>query len=597
MPNAPSRAELKKQTSSGVSDKKTPKRKSLFIRLASLFVGEQALPRSTVISSFAINLLGLALPLVMLQIYDRILTNNSVATLAYLMLGLATAIIVEAGLKVTRAYLMSWKATKQSFQSSLNAVSRLVYAPSDVFHKKSTNAWMDSLESLNKFNAFSTGQSRLILLDLPFIGIYLGVIFLVGGKIGFVLMAMVALFTLIIVIRAKALRRALEEQSNHSNQRDDFIAETLEGIATVKTMIMEPQMQRRFERLQQTTSILSHKSISLSNELQIYSTLLGNIILISMVSVGALMVIGGTLSVGTLACCTLLTSRILQPVMRGIQVLMELETAQLALEKSQVLFQLPEADFDGHEQEIKCRGEIAICNAGFVFPGKKQPALKSVNLDVKPGEIIGIRGEHSGGKTTLLRLIGGDLRPTTGEVLVDGKVIADRENTPLAENITYISRKSAIFEGTIMENITMFKSGPEIVKNARIATTLLALEDDIHRMPLGYDTPIGHGISEVLPAGMVQRIIIARALTLRPAILLFNEANTMLDMSSDAALRTAFERLKGHMTIILISNRPSLLAIADQQFTINDGTLEPFIDNYKPRQQSAAQQPQVRSAS
>ena len=553
---------------------KAPKRRSILVGIIGLFVGKQALPRSTIASSFIINLLGLALPLVMLQIYDRILANQSLSTLAYLMLGLSLAIVIEAGLKITRAYLMSWAATKQSFQSDLDAITRLVYAPFKVFQQKPANVWMDRLESLNQFNAFSTGQSRLILLDLPFVAIYLSVIFLVAGNLGYVLVGLIAVFTGIIVLRAKALRRVLEERSNHNNQRDDFISETLEGIETVKSMIMEPQMQRRFERLQQTTSLISHKSITLSNELQIYSSLLGNIILISVVTVGALMVIGSSISIGTLACCTLLTSRVLQPVMRGIQVLMELENAQLAQSKARALFELPEVEFDNDQEIPPCRGEIRLRNAGFTHEGKDAPALKNISLQVAPGEIIGIRGEHAAGKSTLLKMMAGELAPDTGECLVDGQVISARENTLLAKNITYISQKSAIFEGTIMDNITMFQHGPDIIKRARQAAGRLALEDDIHRMPLGYDTLIGQGISDVLPAGMIQRIVIARALALKPTILLFNEANSMLDMRSDSALKQAFASLKGKMTIVIISNRPSLLAIADQQFILKDATLQ-----------------------
>ena len=575
---------------------KRPKKKFILTRIIGLFIGEQALPRSTVISSFIINLLGLALPLVMLQIYDRILVNKSISTLAYLMLGLSLVIIIEATLKVIRAYLMSWKATKQSFQSDLDAITRLVYAPFNVFQKNPANVWMDRLESLNQFNAFSTGQARLILLDLPFVAIYLSVIFLIAGNLGYVLVGSVLVFVCVIVLRAKALRKVLEERSNHNNQRDDFIAETLEGIETVKSMIIEPQMQRRFERLQQTTSEITHKSITLSNELQIYSSLLGNVILISLVSVGALMVIDGTLSVGTLACCTLLTSRVLQPVMRGIQVLMELESAQLAQEKAQALFELPDVEFNKNQETPACRGEIELRKVDFTHNGNDTPTLKDINIHVAPGEIIGIRGEHASGKTTLLKLISGELTPDIGECLVDGQIISARENTLLARNITYVSQNSAIFEGTIMDNITMFRHGPETIRNARNAASMLALEDDIHRMPLGYDTIIGQGISEILPAGMVQRIVIARALALNPTILLFNEANSMLDMRSDAALKDALSRLKGTMTIIMISNRPSLLAIADQQLTLKDGTLRPYIYDAGQNNRSVPQA-EVRSAS
>lgn len=539
----------------------------------SLFSGDQALPRSTVVSSLIINVLGLALPLVMLQIYDRILVNQSVATLGYLMFGLAVAISIEACLKVVRAYLMSWSATKQNFLKNLDAVTRAVYARPDRFEKEASNVWMDRFESLDQFNAFSAGQSRLIMLDLPFVAIYLSVIFLVAGSLGFVLLGMVGLFVAVVVLRAKALRKVLAEQSDHNSRRDDFISETLQGIESVKSMAMEPQMQRRFERLQQTNSAISHRTMLLSNELQTYSQLIANIVLISIVTAGAAMAIYGLLSVGTLACCTLLTSRVMQPVMRGIQVLMELESAQLARENAAALFGLPNVEEDQEELEATFTGEISLANATYLYGDGEKPALQQAYMHAAPGEIVGIRGEHASGKSTLVKLISGELAPTTGICQIDGRDVHTVSHAELSRNIVYVSQDSAIFEGTIMDNITMFRSGPQRIRNAREAARLIELEDDIHRMPQGYDTPIGQGIAEALPRGMVQRITIARALALKPAILLFDEANSMLDMRSDAALKDGLMQLKGQLTILLISNRPSLLALADKTFVLKNGLM------------------------
>ena len=488
------------------------------------------------------------------------------------MLGLAAAIIIEAGLKIFRAYLMSWAATKQSYKSDLDAVSRVLHAPVDEFEKVASNVWMDRLEALNQFNAFTTGQSRLVLLDLPFVAIYLGVIFLVGGSLGFVLVAMVGLFVALVVLRARSLRLVLEERNTQNSKRDDFITESLDGIATVKSMAMEPQMQRRFERLQQASAAISHRHMSLSNELQIYSSLLGNSVLISIVSVGAIMAIQGIISIGTLACCTLLTSRVMQPVMRGIQVLMELENAQLSRERSRELFKLPHVPVKQKKSGKRGRGDISLRNVRFTCPNDNSLILNNLSLRAAPGEIIGIRGERDCGKSALLKMISGEISPSTGSCRIDGRKISDPDNAKLVNTISYVSQETTIFEGSIMDNITMFRRGP-IIDHARMAARLINLEDDIHRLPKGYDTKIGQGITDVLPGGMVQRIVIARALAFEPSILLFDEANSLLDMRSDAALKAGLNALKGKMTIILISNRPSLLAIADKRYVLENGTL------------------------
>ncbi|MCP5083944.1 MAG: ATP-binding cassette domain-containing protein [Alphaproteobacteria bacterium] len=564
-------------------------RSSFISDIVSLFSGKQALARSTIVSSFVINVLGLALPLVMLQVYDRILVNQSVATLGLLMMGLSTAILVEGGLKVIRAYLMSWSATKQNYSQNLEAVRRAVYAPPDRFEKEPANIWMDRFESLDQFNAFTAGQSRLIILDLPFVAIYLTVIFLVAGSLGFVLIGMIGLVVSVILVRAQAMRKVLAEQLKHDSRRDDFIAETLQGIESVKSMAMEPQMQRRFERLQQTNSAISHQSILLNGELQTYSQLIANIVLVSMVTVGAISVINGALSVGTLACCTLLTSRVMQPVMRGIQVIMEIQSAKLAQDNAVKLLDLPSVDLATEGEAVPEMGEIELKSATFTYGGSEKPALQDVSLHVAPGEIVGIRGEHASGKSTLIRLISGEIEPSRGLCRINGKDAHAISHAELSRNMVFVSQDSAIFEGTVMDNISMFRSGPQAIKSAREAAQLIALEDDIHRMPKGYDTPIGQGITHALPRGMVQRITIARALAVNPPILLFDEANSMLDMRSDTALKNGLMQLAGKMTILLISNRPSLLAIANKTYVLKSGVLSEYTPASQSRPFAAAQ--------
>lgn len=561
----------------------------LLSNIGSLFTGKQALARSTIVSSFVINVLGLALPLVMLQVYDRILVNQSTATLGLLMLGLCTAILLEAGLKIIRAYLMSWAATKQNYAQNLEAVSRAVHAPPDRFEKEPSNIWMDRFESLDEFNAFSAGQSRLIILDLPFVGIYLTVIFLVAGPLGFVLLGLIGFVVSVIVVRARAMRKVLAEQLTHDSRRDDFIAETLEGIESVKSMAMEPQMQRRFERLQQTNSSISHQGILLNGELQTYSQLTANIVLIAMVTVGAVLAIKGVLSVGTLACCTLLTSRVMQPVMRGIQVIMEIEGAKLAHENASKLMDLPPVTLEPLAEAPTEPGEIKLQNVSYTYDGGESPAIDDVSLHVGPGKIIGIRGEHASGKSTLIRLISGELAPSVGSVEINGKAAHTISRAELSRTMVFVSQDSAIFEGSVMDNIAMFKTGPHAIKAARDAAQLIALEDDVHRMPKGYDTLIGNGITDALPRGMVQRITIARALAMNPSILLFDEANTMLDMRSDTALKEGLKSLAGHMSILLISNRPSLLAIADKSYVLKNGALTEFVPAPQARPLPAAQ--------
>ncbi|MGI9423404.1 MAG: peptidase domain-containing ABC transporter [Hyphomicrobiaceae bacterium] len=533
------------------------------------------LPRSVVIVSVMINLLGLALPLVILQVYDRVLVNGSLGTLLWLMVGLGGVIVLEATLKLMRSYLMSWAATKAAYLSEADAIGRVLTAPVRDLERESASAWMDRLDALEQFNAFKSGQSRLALVDLPFMALYLVIIYLVAGPLVFVVVAIVAVFAWMITSKASALRSILLQRMEHDHRRYDFITEALTSIEAIKSMAMEPQMQRRLERLQTSSAEIMFRKNLLGNELTTMTSLMTNVILIGVVSFGATMAIGGALSVGALACTTMLTSRLIQPIIRFIPVCLELESARIAQERSSLLFALDSAgaDRDLHLDDVE--GTIAFRDVQFSYSDAGPPLISIESLDVAAGEIIGIKGEQSIGKSTILKLISGELVPTGGSIRIEDKEASGPWNDALTMWINHVRHDADIFQGSILDNITMFQEG-QIISKARAAAQLIGLEETINRLPSGYDTQLGSGASETLPAGLLQQITVARALAAEPKILLFDEANSLLDMGADKALRDGLAKLKGRMTQILISNRPSFLAIADHVFELRDGQLLPM---------------------
>ena len=215
--------------------------------------------------------------------------------------------------------------------------------------------------------------------------------------------------------------------------------------------------------------------------------------------------------------------------------------------------------------------------------------LKDVDLVIKPGEMIGLCGGDGSGKSSIAKLIRGEYPPTSGAVMVDGYEPSGEWRSALEEWISYVPQNASIFQGTILENIAMFRSG-DAIDAAREAAQLIGLEADIHRLPSGYDMRLNEGITEELPVGIIQRIIIARALARKSRILLFDEGNSALDGASDRLLREGLQKLKGQKTIILVSQRPSLLRIADRVLELADGRLSDFASGQGDQQAQAARQ-------
>jgi ATP-binding cassette subfamily C protein LapB len=373
------------------------------------------------------------------------------------------------------------------------------------------------------------------------------------------------------VRRSSALRAVAEQRAGHDDQRHDFIMESLSGIESIKSMAMEPQIQRRFERLQQVGVKASHDAILLGNEAQNGGNLLSSLTMISVVTVGALMVIGGSLSMGTLAACTLLSGRTIQPLLRGLDLWTQIQSLSVTRRRVCSLFELPEAPAIA-APVVNCTGVIAVRNLGFAHAPDRPAVFSNLDLDVAAGEFLGLRGGDGVGKSTLLSILRGDLVPSRGEVRIDGYDPSGPHRAALGAMVASVPQSAELFRGTILENITLFRTG-EAIDSAREAARLIGLEAIIHHLPEGYDTMVGEGVSSTLPDGLCQRIAIARALAGRPKILLFDEANSALDVKSDRLLREGLATLKGRMTVILASQRPSLLRIADRIVVLRDGAL------------------------
>jgi ATP-binding cassette subfamily C protein LapB len=532
------------------------------------------LPTPIIVASIVSSFLGLALPLAVLQIYDRILPNQSTETLTLLTLGLFAAFTLDAILKVLRSYLLGWNAVRSGFDAQLTAVTRLLRAPHARVEKEPPGIWVDGLEAVRELSAFEGGQSRLLTLDIPLAGIFLIVLGLVGGPLIIVPILLIAGFGALSAYHGKRLQKVLANRSDQDNRKHDFLVESLTGIHTLKGLAMEPMILRRFERLQKGSAIASYDTILLGNKLQSMGIMFANLMMISVVSVGALLVMAGSLSIGGLACCSLLSGRLTQPVLRGIGMWTEFQNIQLAQERAGKFNELELSGGTTSTLAGEITGSIELNDVGFEYPGaKNRSCLAGISLQVSPGEFVGIKGEDGSGRSTLVKLITGELKPTTGSVVIGGlESCPDREQLQV-KDVAYVSANTATFKGTILENITMFRTGAA-VEAAQHAAKLIGLEDDIHRLPDGYDTPLAQGVAQTLSSGLLQRVAIARALARNPRILIFDEANSLLDFQSDASLRAGLESLKGAMTAIIISNRPSFLSIAERVYDLKGGTLE-----------------------
>lgn len=539
------------------------------------------MPPAVAIASVLVNLMSLVLPLAVMQVYDRIIPRMALETLSALALTIAGVVILEAVLRVARGYVVSWQATSLAWQVHRDLLGRLLAMPDAQIDRESASRMLDRVQALMTYAEWHGSPSRLVLVDVPFVILFLGLMALIGGWLAAIPIALFLLLGLAALRRGEDLRRASAERATEDMKIRDFLIETLTGLTTVKAGAMEAQMLRRFERLQEGLAARTSRIIRLGEEAQAFAGLLSNLTQMVTVTWGAVLVIQGVLSVGTLACCVMLAGRAVQPLLRCIAVWNELQSVMVGLDEAAPLLALPPAD--GKNETERPSGALPVSLRTVSLSRREGGALilENATLHVPAGTILAVSGRDGAGKSTLVEALCGRVRPVSGEILVGGCALPD-ERDLVKDGIALVQSTPATVRGTIIDNIAMYRIGEER-EITREAARLIGLEADINKLPLGYDTPLGEGVTAELPPGLVQRIVIARAIARRPGLLILDEANGALDLRADQLLARGLLRLRGHTTILIVTNRPSFAQIADQRLVLADGRL------------SAADQPPLRT--
>lgn len=530
------------------------------------------MPASVVVSSILINLLSLFMPLAVMQVYDRIIPRQAVETLTVLVLVLTLSVTTEAIFRAARNHVVSWSATILAWRTHREVLKRVMAAPAQFLETESASRNLDRIQALVTYAEWHGSPSRLVLADLPFVALYVGLMVIVGGWLASIPIILFFILGIAAHRRSVTVRKTNVNRATEDMKARDFLIEALNGLPTIKASAMESQMQRRFERLQETIASHSFASIRLAEETQAFAGLLSSLTQMVTVTVGAVFVITGTLSVGALACCVMLAGRAVQPLLRCVAVWNELQSVIVGLEKADPLLHLPRVPNRTRAVWTKGPMDIRFDGVSFRHSADGRTILDRASIAVPAGGILAITGRDGSGKSTLVDLLCGYLPEYGGEIRIGG-FDPRHDSAVLKQNVAVVRPGGSMMRGTIMDNITMFRKGDEI-ELAIHAARLIGLDAQISKLPLGYQTVMSEGPSAELPSGLVQRIAIARAIARRPSVIILDEANGALDMSSDHLLANGLRRLKGFTTILIITNRPSFAAIADQTWRLEAGRLE-----------------------
>lgn len=533
-------------------------------------ISQRALIFHLCLATLAINLFGLALPLMTLQIYDRVLAHRSENTLAVLAAGVTLAGIMECVLRMMRSNLSSWAGAKYEHHMHLRVMNHVMTAKLEEAQRKDTGEYLQDLSAISRLRDYYSGQVLYVLVEVPFILLFLGLIAYLAGWLVLVPTLLLSGFAWLAWVQGGKLKQALRAREANDNKRLGFTISALKLIQTVKALSLEAGLTRRFEYLQSYSGMMNYKVTRGTGSMGNLSYLFAQAMMVMMVSAGAPLVVDGAITMGTLIACVLLSGRIMQPLQRSLGLWVRLQDMTLAREQIHALLEMQFLTKRGSEAFENNAGKIECLDVSFCY-AEDTPVLKDVNLTLQPGEAIAISGGRGAGKTALLELIAGLRAPDKGELIVNGKPAAYYSCEAMLRQIAYLPTQSVMFRGTIMENLTGFR--PERQPQALEAGKLLGIDQVISRMPMGYDTQLEVSAADTIPLGLKQRIGIARTLVEGPHIILFDNADLALDRDGYNFVYTLLGKSKGRVTLVLVSEDRNIISLADRNFVLESGRL------------------------
>ncbi|OHC72849.1 MAG: hypothetical protein A3H93_14360 [Rhodocyclales bacterium RIFCSPLOWO2_02_FULL_63_24] len=516
------------------------------------------------------NILGLALPMAILQIMDRVVVNQSMETLVLIVLGVFAGLVLEELLRAVNGSVTSWLGARFEHAASVSALSRLMRVPLRHLQREEPGAYAERIGAAGHVAEFYSGQALLVLFDLPFALIFLAMIYVIGDWVVLVPLALLIIFAYVIARFGDWLKEQVDQRHLMDDRRTNFLIEVLSGLHSVKTLTMEALMERRYERLEAANAEMGERLAYGSAMAATTGLLFSQVMVVGVVFAGAWGVFSGAMTPGGLAACMMLAVRALQPLRRSLTVWLRYQAFVAAKARLKEIADMPCVDDRDKPPLPPVRNAIDLRGVTLGREGAV-PFFRDVSLHVKAGECLAIRGDSGSGKSSLLSLMNGLEQAESGVVQADGRRLDEFNADSVQRQIALLPQTGTIISGTILENMTMFddRLNQVVIDIAH----QMGLDRIVAGMKLGYETRLGDSNAETLPAGVRQLISIVRALAHDPSVILFDEANISLDMSADQLLRDYLAQRKGSCTLVLVTHRPSLLSLADRVLTLSSGHL------------------------
>ncbi|MCE8026651.1 type I secretion system permease/ATPase [Billgrantia aerodenitrificans] len=528
--------------------------------------------RDVIAGSVVINLFAVAMPLFVLNVYDRVVPNHATETLWVLAVGIFVVLCFDLALRLMRSAFVDLAASRADVKLSSRIMSQVLGLRMEA-KPASTGSFASTLQSFESVRSFIGSATVVALVDLPFVLLFVGVIALIGAPLALPVLAGIVLVLLYALAAQGKLHELSETTWRVSAQRNATLVESLSSLETVKSLRAESRIQSIWEK---ATAFLSRTSA----QLRLVSTSVSNVamwaqhtVAVGVILIGVYLIIDGNLSQGGLIAAYMLSSRAMAPISQAAALLAQYHQSSTALKSLDDVMQRPVERPEGKAfiSRPVVRGEIRFDKASLRYPDEERDALRDVSLKIEPGEKVALLGRVGCGKTSLNKLLLGLYAPTAGAVMLDGVDLRQFDPIQLRRHIGYVPQDVSLFFGSLRENIVAGGGSDGVDDDSLLrAIKLSGLESLVNGHPHGVDLQVGER-GQMLSGGQRQAVAIARAMVHDPQILLLDEPTSSMDHASEEAFKTNLKQYGEGKTLIVVTHRTSLLSLVDRIIVIDAG--------------------------
>jgi subfamily B ATP-binding cassette protein HlyB/CyaB len=510
--------------------------------------------RDILAASLAIQLVGLVTPLFTQVIIDKVIAHHSQATLVVLGAALVVFMLFTNGMSWLRQYLVLHTGSRIDAVLGEKLMRHLLRLPLPYFEARPTGALVARMQGVETLREFVSGAAVTLVLDLPFLMIFLGIMFAYSWQLTLIAVGIVALIAASSLVMVPVFRERLDRQFLLGARNQAFVTEYLAGMPTVKSLQLEPVVDKRYGAYlaQYLSAVFATRQVG--NTYQVIASGLEQAMTLSILIVGAWTVMQDTgFTVGMLVAFQMFAGRMSQPVMRLVGLWQEFQQASLAVRRLGDIFDTPQEPvaLTAHRAALGA-GHIEIKDLGFRYPGQQPWLVRKLSLELATGKLTVIMGPSGCGKSTLAKLMQGFYFPQEGQITIDGRDIRQLAANELRACFGVVPQETVLFAGTVYDNLVM--AHPHAGLEDVIAAAQAAeIHDVIEKLPQGYQTEIGER-GTGLSGGQRQRIAIARALLKRPKVLILDEAISNLDQQTAEHFAQTINRIKGRVTMVFITH-------------------------------------------